>query len=253
MDEDLFTYEVEIAVMANIPCDLNKENDSERLMSHESDNDMEYDPSNVDFTECWRDDGYCNGVNLPGAYIVGNALHYQDFEWYEDLKDWKLKEEALINKAIMEGLIKDEGDELRNKGWRRWNVYEDTNHDHEYEMKHEVEERHELCDDIDQERPVCNIRRFEMIKYSFRDDEKYVAKKEDEYDDLTSTSEDACRAYQEIFCMMDEGWMDLAGKKSTMLVKYLQSGILAQLNLHGESTEQISDEFLILILFKSCF
>ncbi|GJT33990.1 hypothetical protein Tco_0924409 [Tanacetum coccineum] len=46
-----------------------------------------------------------------------------------------------------------------------------------------------------------------MIKYSFGDDEEYVAVKEDEYDDLTNTSKDACRAYQEIFRMMDEGWM----------------------------------------------
>ncbi|GJT54377.1 hypothetical protein Tco_0989431 [Tanacetum coccineum] len=46
-----------------------------------------------------------------------------------------------------------------------------------------------------------------MIKYSFGDDKKYVAIKEDEYDDLTSTSEEACRAYQEIFRNMDEGWM----------------------------------------------
>ncbi|GJY84103.1 hypothetical protein Tco_0497479 [Tanacetum coccineum] len=51
------------------------------------------------------------------------------------------------------------------------------------------------------------IRRFEIIKYSFRQDEEYVAIKEDEYDDLARTSEDACRAYQEIFRMMDKGWM----------------------------------------------
>ncbi|GJT42431.1 hypothetical protein Tco_0951146 [Tanacetum coccineum] len=46
-----------------------------------------------------------------------------------------------------------------------------------------------------------------MIKYSFGDDEEYVAVKEDEYDDLTNTSKDAIHAYQEIFRMMDEGWM----------------------------------------------
>ncbi|GJR65176.1 retrotransposon protein, putative, ty1-copia subclass [Tanacetum coccineum] len=46
-----------------------------------------------------------------------------------------------------------------------------------------------------------------MIKYSFNDEEEYVAVKEDEYNDLTITSEEACRAYQEIFRMMDEGWM----------------------------------------------
>ncbi|GJR84530.1 retrovirus-related pol polyprotein from transposon TNT 1-94 [Tanacetum coccineum] len=75
-----------------------------------------------------------------------------------------------------------------------------------YYINYEDEERYELFDD--QERPVCNIRRFEMIKYSFGKDEEYVAIKEHEYDDLTkSTNEDACRTYQEIFHMMDEGWM----------------------------------------------
>ncbi|GJT13136.1 hypothetical protein Tco_0860178 [Tanacetum coccineum] len=28
----------------------------------------------------WKDDGYCNEGNLPRAYIVRNALCYQDFE-----------------------------------------------------------------------------------------------------------------------------------------------------------------------------
>ncbi|GKC32347.1 hypothetical protein Tco_1039641 [Tanacetum coccineum] len=51
MEDDLFTYEVEIAEVTNIPCDLKKEDDSEQQMSHESDNDMEYDPSDVEFTE----------------------------------------------------------------------------------------------------------------------------------------------------------------------------------------------------------
>ncbi|GKD39881.1 hypothetical protein Tco_1260088 [Tanacetum coccineum] len=45
MDDDLFTYEVEIAGIANVPCDLNKDDDSEQQMSQESDDDMEYDPS----------------------------------------------------------------------------------------------------------------------------------------------------------------------------------------------------------------
>ncbi|GJX40276.1 hypothetical protein Tco_0255266 [Tanacetum coccineum] len=93
-----------------------------------------------------------------------------------------------------------------------------------YENDHKDEKRCELLDD--HELPVCTIRRFEMIKYSFRQEKEYVAIKEDEYEDLMNTSKDACRAYQEIFCMMDEVWMDLAAKKSTMLVKYLHSGNL---------------------------
>ncbi|GJR75421.1 retrovirus-related pol polyprotein from transposon TNT 1-94 [Tanacetum coccineum] len=35
----------------------------------------------------WNNDGYCNGGNLLGAYIVGNSLHYQDYEWIKKLLD----------------------------------------------------------------------------------------------------------------------------------------------------------------------
>nr|GEX79688.1 hypothetical protein [Tanacetum cinerariifolium] len=83
---------------------------------------------------------------------------------------------------------------------------EHEDEEREYEMEHEDEEICELFND-NHERSVCNIRRFEMIKYSFGDDEEYVAVKEKEYDDLTNTSKDACRTYQEIFLKIDEGWM----------------------------------------------
>ncbi|GJX29040.1 hypothetical protein Tco_0237119, partial [Tanacetum coccineum] len=71
----------------------------------------------------WRKDGYCDGGNFPGAYVIRNSLHYQDLEWYKALEDSKLKEEALRNKAIMEGLIEEDDDESRYERWRRWNVY----------------------------------------------------------------------------------------------------------------------------------
>ncbi|GKE47163.1 hypothetical protein Tco_1478421 [Tanacetum coccineum] len=48
MDDDLFTYEVEVA---NISCDSNKDDDSEQRVSHEADDVMGYDPSDVAFTE----------------------------------------------------------------------------------------------------------------------------------------------------------------------------------------------------------
>ncbi|GJZ01549.1 hypothetical protein Tco_0519510 [Tanacetum coccineum] len=139
-----------------------------------------------------RDDGYCNGGNLPEAYIVGNTLRYQDLEWYDALKDIKVKEEALKNKAIMEGMI-DEDAKSSNEGGRGWDDFNNTNRDNKSKNEMEHEERCEVFND--HERLVYNIRRFEMIKYSFRDDEEYVAVKEDKYDDLTSTSKDACRAY----------------------------------------------------------
>nr|GFA87019.1 hypothetical protein [Tanacetum cinerariifolium] len=153
----------------------------------------------------WKDDGNYNGGNLPRDYIIRNSLHYRDYEWYEALEDSNLKKQALRNKAIMEGLISD--GESSNDGWRRWESHEITYHDHdEIEYGNETHnKRQELCEA--HELPVCYIRRFKMIKYSFGQDEECVAVKEDEYEDLARTSEDACRAYQEIFCMMDEGWM----------------------------------------------
>ncbi|GJT50698.1 hypothetical protein Tco_0976855 [Tanacetum coccineum] len=139
----------------------------------------------------------------PFNYKTRNQLHYQDYEWYEALEDSELKDEALRNKAIMEGFIKEGDDESRYEQKRRWNIY--TNYDDAYEINHEGNESEELCEV--HELPVCNIRRYMMIKYSFNNDEEYVAVKEDEYDDLTITRKEACQAYQEIFRIMDEGWM----------------------------------------------
>ncbi|GJV79741.1 RNA-directed DNA polymerase, eukaryota [Tanacetum coccineum] len=76
------------------------------------------------------------------------------------------------------------------------------------EINHEVDEREELCEAL--KLPVCNIRKFKMIKYSFGQDEEYVTIKEDKYDDLARTSNDACRTYQEIFRMIGP-----RGRKST--------------------------------------
>nr|GEU86751.1 hypothetical protein [Tanacetum cinerariifolium] len=226
MEDDLFTYEVEIVEVTNIPCDLKKEDDSKQQMSHEFDNDIKYDSSdargdgevelideessdsndedevakifriktNDDWiyesnkdvpwakerpwtkngvwkeptlvkhhcktfnyksgcskwpTYSWKDDGYCYRGNLPGAYIIRNTLCYQDLEWYKDLKDGKLKEEASKNKPIINGMI-DEDDESSNEGWKRWDNFDNTNRDNdesENEIGHEVEERSEGFDD----------------------------------------------------------------------------------------------------------
>ncbi|GKD03583.1 hypothetical protein Tco_1178557 [Tanacetum coccineum] len=119
-----------------------------------------------------------------------------DYKWYEALEDSELKDEALRNKAIMEGFIKeDDDDESRYEQMRRWNTY--TNYDDAYEINHKHIKSEELCEV--HELPVCNIRRYMMIKFSFNDDDEYVTVKEDEYDDLTVTRKEAFRAYQEIF------------------------------------------------------
>ncbi|GJT88518.1 hypothetical protein Tco_1070235 [Tanacetum coccineum] len=226
MEDDLFTYEVEMTEVTNISCDLKKEDDSEQQMSHESDNDMEYDPSDAigddeveltdeessDFDDedevvkifrietnvfdfetplcrAFKEFNYLLQIDpdvltkdidkfktykeykddwiykwnkdvpwvherpwtekrvwkepTPVKHHFRNTLRYQDLEWYDALKDSKLKEEALKNKAIMEGMI-DDNDESSNNGWRRWDGYEIADHDQEereYENEHEDEER----------------------------------------------------------------------------------------------------------------
>nr|GEU64494.1 hypothetical protein [Tanacetum cinerariifolium] len=67
MDGDLFTYEVEISGHTNIPCDLKEDDNSEQHMSHESNDDMEYNPSNAEFTE-WMI-GFMNGIKMYRGYM----------------------------------------------------------------------------------------------------------------------------------------------------------------------------------------
>nr|GFA43328.1 hypothetical protein [Tanacetum cinerariifolium] len=91
---------------------------------YEWNRDIRWVDGNHRLTLNWKSDGYCNRGNLPGAYIVGNSLHYQDYEWYEALMDCELKEQDLSNKAIMEGLISDV--KSCDDGWRRWESHEIT-------------------------------------------------------------------------------------------------------------------------------
>nr|GFA53248.1 hypothetical protein [Tanacetum cinerariifolium] len=88
-----------------------------------------------------------------------------------------LLEEALRNKAILEGLFNKDV-ESNNDGWKSWDDFEITNgngNDWEYANEHEDDERYELCGNETYELPVCTVRRFEMIKYSFGQDKEYVA------------------------------------------------------------------------------
>nr|GEV23364.1 hypothetical protein [Tanacetum cinerariifolium] len=59
---------------------------------------------------------------------------------------------------------------------------------------------------------ICQVRRFDMMKYSFDADDEYVFIKEHEHSDHSRTKIDACQAYQELFCIMDEGWLVTGAK-----------------------------------------
>ncbi|GJX85093.1 hypothetical protein Tco_0335867 [Tanacetum coccineum] len=102
----------------------------------------------------------------------------------------ELKDEALRNKAIMDGLISDE--ESSNDCWKRWKSHKSYYHNYdEGEYENEThEEGHELCGIETRKVLVCQIKRYKMVKYSFKDEEEYVAVKEDEYNNLTITSDE---------------------------------------------------------------
>ncbi|GJT35526.1 hypothetical protein Tco_0925945 [Tanacetum coccineum] len=259
MDDDLFTYKVEISGLANILCDLNEEDDLEQQMTHGSNDGLEYDPSNVEFTEWLASKFYNHGTmdwytknalwiywargddevelsdkessdsndenlidenevaeifwietnvfdfetptsiafkqfnylsqidpDVPTKYIDGFNTYdqYKDdwiYEWNKDVP-WVYEKLWTDNGAWKEP-THDDYEEANSNGEER-----------EYKNEQDDEERHELCDDDTQELPVWRIKRYMMIKYSFGGDEKYVAIKEDEYDDFTSTSEETCHA-----------------------------------------------------------
>ncbi|GKA32199.1 hypothetical protein Tco_0718566 [Tanacetum coccineum] len=173
MDDDLFTYEVEVA---NIPTDSKMDDDSE----HEADDDMGYDPSDIrgddeveltdeessddmdEVAEVFRIDTNLFNFETPMCKVfkefnyllqidpdlltkdIKGFKTYEDYkddwiyewnkdvpwvdekpwtndgeyEWYEALEDSKLKDEALRNKAIMEGFINNDDDESRYEQMR---------------------------------------------------------------------------------------------------------------------------------------
>ncbi|GJV78082.1 hypothetical protein Tco_1509666 [Tanacetum coccineum] len=190
-----------------------------------------------------NEDGFCNGGDLPGMVRVGYMTYFQDYEWYNELVDGNLKEESLKQKAIYESWGDASQSVMNFCAWLKRSF--GNFHELDYELldhirgpyvnffttydphldinsifginnnasnmsnvqEEELNERCNLFNNTAHNAPVCKIRRFEMIKYSFVQYEEYVAIKECEYDDLAKTNEDACRAYQEIFHSMDEGWV----------------------------------------------
>ncbi|GJZ15421.1 zinc finger, CCHC-type containing protein [Tanacetum coccineum] len=183
---------------------------------------------------------------LPWMVRVGYMTYFQDYEWYHDLVNGKLKNEALKQNTIYEGSWGDATQGVIN--FCTWlkrcfgnlhKAYANTNIDVNYNPYLDVsrtfnnhsignlnnylvrdnvsyhandaeyeEDRCELLGNPRQELPVCKIGRFELIKYSFGPAKKYISIKECEHDDFQRTEDDACHAYQEIFRIIDEGWFE---------------------------------------------
>ncbi|GJR26367.1 hypothetical protein Tco_1102599 [Tanacetum coccineum] len=225
-DEDVSLTCVEVS---NIPCDSNKDDDSEQRVSHEADDDMGYDPSDLTDEEFSDNEDEVAEVFRINTNIFDfetpMCKTFNEFNYLlqidpdllnNDIKGFKTYEElrmigSMYKTEMYHGLMRNHGLTLEfGPNPHQLSIIESheiTYHDHnEIEYENEThDERQELCEA--HELPVCNMRRFEMIKYSFGQDEEYVAIIEDEYGDLARTSDDTCQSYEEIFRMMDEGWM----------------------------------------------
>nr|GEX86164.1 hypothetical protein [Tanacetum cinerariifolium] len=42
----------------------------------------------------WKMDKYCNGGDLPGVIWNGDVIYFGSYEWYENLEEGELKDEA---------------------------------------------------------------------------------------------------------------------------------------------------------------
>ncbi|GKF01999.1 hypothetical protein Tco_0028922 [Tanacetum coccineum] len=150
--------------------------------------------------------------------------------WYDELADGKLKDETLALKAKIEGSWGD-----ATPGWKvnaheiapftrmenfgrgpyanmktEWasNPYLDVNRifgrDYEASNSGDTQENQgheEHKGNPNLEPSNCKIRRFEMMKYSFDDDEEYITIRESEY---LNHSKDSLDAYRELLCLIDE-------------------------------------------------
>ncbi|GJU09200.1 hypothetical protein Tco_1125630 [Tanacetum coccineum] len=147
-------------------------------------------------------DGFCNGGKLPGMVRVGSITYFQDHTWYDELADRKLKDETLALKAKIEGSWGDATPGVMK--FCKWlnNSFENF-HELDYD-KLRNQEHEEQKVNLNPEPSNCKIRRFEMMKYSFDDDEECITIKESEY---LNYSKDSLDAYRELLRLINEGWV----------------------------------------------
>ncbi|GJU17822.1 putative reverse transcriptase domain-containing protein [Tanacetum coccineum] len=124
-----------------------------------------YHLSDYDEEETEEDDNLNKMENVPEIFkIEGNLFDFETPLWYDELADGKLKDETIALKAKIEGSCNPYLDVNRIFG-RKYEASNvgDTQENHGHE---------EHKGNPNPESSNCKIRRFEMMKYSFNDDEE---------------------------------------------------------------------------------
>ncbi|GKE53594.1 hypothetical protein Tco_1488750 [Tanacetum coccineum] len=220
IDDDLFSYEVEVA---NIPCDSNKDDDTEQRVLREADirGDNEVELTDEEFSD--------NEDEIAKVFSIDTNIF--DFETpvckaYKEFNYLLQIDPDLLTKDIEGFKTYDEYKDDWIYEWNRDVPWVDEKPWTETGVWTEPTPVKRYCKPFNyktgcSEWPVVGIMKDTVIKETYLEltllkthsitkimnDEEYVAVKEDEYNDLAKTSDDAYRAYQEIFRMIDEGWV----------------------------------------------
>ncbi|GJX52535.1 hypothetical protein Tco_0280904 [Tanacetum coccineum] len=164
-----------------------------------------------------KEDGYCNTGDLPGFIREGSFIHCEYYEWYNTIEDSELKEEALINKRILEESMKMMEESSEDKWDHDWPVDEWKDYEHTTYIKTDVSSNQNTYNnEISKEKikekedakllgifyvkpphasegrkpkptslggascvkpPTCKTEKFEVVKYSFETAEDIFHKK----------------------------------------------------------------------------
>ncbi|GJT63973.1 hypothetical protein Tco_1015453 [Tanacetum coccineum] len=134
-------------------------------------------------------DEFCNGGELPGMVRVGCMTYFQDYKCFENFKEldydvlvkleecwWKVNahEKAPFARCKNYG----QGPYANAKTKKDYDPYLDNNRIFEKNYKANNAGDTQYTKKEFHDPSICTIRRFEMVKYSFKDDEEYVAIKE---------------------------------------------------------------------------
>nr|GEY25415.1 hypothetical protein [Tanacetum cinerariifolium] len=169
--------------------------------------------------------GFVMVVSYLGRLGLKSMTYFQDHKWYDELVDGKLKNETLALKAKVEGSWGDAAPEVNTheitpftrmenfgrgpyanmKTKKTRDPYLDVNRVFsEASNVGKTQENQGHKNNPTPEPSNYKIKRFEMMKYSFNGDEKFITLKESEY---LNHLKDSLVAYQELLRLIDEGWV----------------------------------------------
>ncbi|GJR59827.1 hypothetical protein Tco_1501989 [Tanacetum coccineum] len=143
-------------------------------------------------------DGFCNGGELPGMLEYEVLVILQEC-W------WKVNAHKIGPFTRMENFGRGPYANMKTE-WVS-NPYLDTNRisGRDYEASNVSCTQENQKDDPIPEPSNCKVGRFEMMKYSFNDDEEYITIKESEYLNQRTVN-GVSSIYHDIFRKKDEGW-----------------------------------------------